>query len=296
MADLNVAFPHKTRNFVVHHKTPVIGYLLRLSVRQLLPALVLTLVTFTQALAWGSEGHRVVAEIAEQYLEPAARGQVRELLAVENATSLAAISTWADQVRPQRRSTGPWHYVDIQIGDAKYDAARDCPGNNCLVAKIDELAKVLADRGAAPATRLEALKFLVHFVGDLHQPFHVADNHDRGGNEVIVTFNGRKTNLHAVWDTALLAPAVQGDERAYALALARSLTAADIKAWSSGSTVDWANDTHDVAVRTVYGSLPHGAGMLPPSYAAEALPIANQQLEKAGIRLAVILNATIRSP
>ena len=148
------------------------------------------------------------------YLEPAARDQVRELLAIENATTLASVSTWADQVRPQRRVTAPWHYVDIQIGDATYDPPRDCVGNNCLVAKIGEFAEVLADRSAEPARRLEALKFVVHFVGDPHQPFPVADNHDRGGNEVIVTFSGRKTNLHAVWDTALLAPAVQGDERA----------------------------------------------------------------------------------
>ena len=124
--------------------------------------------------------------------------------------------------------------------------------------------------------------------------FHVADNHDRGGNEVTVTFSGRKTNLHAVWDTALLAPAIQGDERAYALALARSLAAADIKTWSLGSVIDWANDTHDVAVRTVYGSLPHEAGVLPPSYAVEAVPIANQQLEKASIRLAATLNKVFK--
>lgn len=155
----------------------------------LLAAIVLGALAPSHAQAWGSEGHRVVAEIAEQYLEPATRDQVRALLAIENATSLAAVSTWADQVRPQRRVTAPWHYVDIQVGDAKYDAPRDCPANNCLIAKIDEFTKVLADRSAAPTLRLEALKFVVHFIGDLHQPFHVADNHDRGGNEVIVTFN-----------------------------------------------------------------------------------------------------------
>jgi len=264
------------------------------SFRQILLALLLSPLASSLAWAWGNEGHRVVAEIADQYLEPGTREQVRGLLAIENAITLASVSTWADQVRPQRRSTGPWHYVDIQITDGKYDAARDCPSNNCLVAKIDEFIRILADRSVAPTRRLEALKFVVHFVGDLHQPFHAADNHDRGGNEVIVTFNGRKTNLHAVWDTALLAPAVGGDERAYALGLVRSLAASDIKTWAAGSTIDWANDTHEVAVRTVYGTLPPVAGALPPSYAVEALPIANQQLEKAGIRLAATLNSALK--
>ena len=176
----------------------------------LLAAIALVVAPATQALAWGTEGHRVVAEIAEQYLEPETVRQVRELLTIENATSLANVSTWADQVRPQRRATGPWHYVDIQIGDAAYDAGRDCPDSNCVVAKIDEFVKVLADRNASSGARLEALKFVVHFVGDLHQPFHTTDNHDRGGNEILVVFGGRKTNLHAVWDTGLLAPAIQG--------------------------------------------------------------------------------------
>ncbi len=261
--------------------------------KRFLAALALIAANATQALAWGNEGHRVVAEIAEQYLEPNTVSQVRDLLAIENTTSLASISTWADQIRPQRRATAPWHYVDIQITEPIYDAHRDCADENCVIAKIDQFAKVLGDRTALPAQRLEALKFVVHFVGDLHQPFHVADNHDRGGNEVVVTFNGRKTNLHAVWDTALLAPAIQGDERAYALKLNRSIFPAHIEAWKSGSIVDWTNDTHAFAVRTVYGSLPHEGGVLPSGYAEAALPLANQQLKKAGVRLSGLLNSAL---
>ena len=86
----------------------------------------------------------------------------------------------------------------------------------------------------------------------------------------------------------------KGDERGYALKLVKSITPADVSAWSAGSTVDWANDTHAVAVRTVYGSLPHEAGMLPASYGLEALPLANEQLEKAGVRLAGVLNGALR--
>jgi hypothetical protein len=262
--------------------------------KRILGALILVALSSAQAMAWGSEGHRVIAEIAEQYLEPTAARQARDLLAIENATTLSSVSTWADQIRPQRRATGPWHYVDIPITATAYDVIRDCADGTCIIAKIDQFAKVLANRETEPARRLEALKFIVHFVGDLHQPLHVADNHDRGGNEIIVTFQGRKTNLHAVWDTALLAGVVQGNERAYALQLTHSINNADLDAWRSGSIVSWANDTHDVAVRTVYGLLPHLPGVLPASYAEEALPIARQQLEKAGVRLSALLNALLK--
>src|ERR1700731_4481412 len=144
-----------------------------------------------RALAWGSEGHRIVAEIAEQYLEPATARQVRELLAIENATTLAQVSTWADEIRPQRRETARWHFVDIPIHPppgtpAAYDPGRDCPGNDCVVAAIERFAAVLRDKTAAPRERLEALKLVVHFVGDAHQPLHCADNNDRGGNAIHV--------------------------------------------------------------------------------------------------------------
>src|SRR6202045_5485533 len=107
------------------------------------------------ALAWGSGGHRIAAEIAEQYLEPAAARQVRELLAIENATTLAQVSTWADEIRPQRRETAPWHFVDIPIHPspgtpAAYDPARDCPRGDCVVAAIERFAAVLRDKTAAP--------------------------------------------------------------------------------------------------------------------------------------------------
>src|ERR1700731_3171785 len=144
-----------------------------------------------RALAWGSEGHRIAAEIAEQYLEPAAARQVRELLAIENATTLAQVSTWADEIRPQRRDTARRHFVDIPVHPppgtpAAYDAVRDCPRGDCVVAAIERFAAVLRDRSAAPRRRLEALKFVVHFVADVHQPLHSADDGDRGGNMVRV--------------------------------------------------------------------------------------------------------------
>jgi hypothetical protein len=156
------------------------------------------------ALAWGSEGHHIIADIAEQYLEPATAQQAHEMLALDNVTTLAAVSTWADDIRTQRPETAPWHYVNIPINPPDgtppaYDARRDCPTGDCVVAKIGTFEAVLRDKSAPPRHRLEALKFLVHLVGDISQPLHCADNQDRGGNDVHVDFMGWRTNLHAVW-------------------------------------------------------------------------------------------------
>jgi len=255
--------------------------------------LIVSLLWVSQAWAWGSEGHRIVAEIAEQYLEPGPAHEVRDLLSIDNATTLADISNWADEIRGQRRDTAPWHFVDIPISASAYDPTRDCSRGNCVVAKIDEFIAELRDRKLSGSERLEALEFVVHFIGDVHQPLHASDNNDRGGNEIKVEFRGHRTNLHAVWDTGILAPAVRGDERGYALRLVNSITPGEIAKWRGGSVADWANDSHALAQRVIYGDLPHEPGPLPTNYERAALPVVNEQLEKAGVRLAAVLNAIL---
>jgi hypothetical protein len=134
---------------------------------------------------------------------------------------------------------------------------------------------VLHDKAAPARQRLEALKFVVHFVADIHQPLHCADDGDRGGNRVRVIFLGRNTNLHAVWDWGILAPAVAGDERAYALQLVRSIKRDDIARWRGGSTASWANESYGIARRLIYGEWSHAPGPLPASYETAALPVVN---------------------
>jgi hypothetical protein len=253
-----------------------------------------------KSMAWGFEAHRVIAEIAEQYLEPQTARQIRNLLAIENVTTLAEVSTWADEIRPQHPETRPWHFVDIPIhpgtGETKgYVAARDCPHDDCVVAKIEEFERILANRQAPERQRLEALKYVVHFVADVHQPLHASNNNDRGGNDVAVTFMGHQTNLHAVWDRGIVAPAVKGDERSYAMQLTREITRTERRRWPRGSAISWANESHRIAARMIYGKLPH-SGTLPDDYEAEVLPIVTKQLERAGIRLATVLNASLRQP
>ena len=264
----------------------------------LVAAFVLLVASNVSAFAWGYEGHRIIAEIAEQFLEPETAHHVRDLLAIENLTTLAEVSTWTDQIRPQHPETRRWHFVSTPIhpnaGDPSgYDAARDCPQHECVVAKIEEFERVLADPQASERQRLEALKYVVHFIGDVHQPLHASNNDDRGGNDVAVTFLGQQTNLHAVWDSAIIGPAVKGDERAYALRLAGVITLTDRQRWSAGNAVSWANESYGIAVRMIYGPLPH-SGTLPDSYETEALPTVNQQLSRAGVRLAMVLNECLR--
>ena len=250
------------------------------------------------AFAWGYTGHRIIAEIAEQFLEPETAHKIRELLAIENVTTLAEVSTWADQIRVQRPETAPWHYVNIPVHPASdetsgYDGRRDCPNGACVVAKIQQFKRVVADRQASGRERLEALKFVVHFVGDVHQPLHASNDHDRGGNDVTVTFMGRRTNLHAVWDSGIIEPAVRGDEHGYAVRLTRNITQAELSQWSQGEPISWANESHDVATSAVYSELQHAAA-LPESYEGQALPIVNKQLQRAGVRLAKVLNVCLR--
>lgn len=215
---------------------------------------------------------------------------------MKNATTLAEVSTWADDVRGQRRETARWHYVDIPIHPpvgtpAGYEAVRDCRRRDCVVAKIDEFAAELRDKAAPPRRRLEALKFVAHFVADVHQPLHAADDGDRGGNDTHLILLGQHTTLHALWDSGLLALAGVGDPRAYALKLAQSIKPAGAARWRDGTAAEWATESHEIAKR-VYGES-HDARELQIFYEQDFLPVVNAQLEKAGVRLAAVLNAAL---
>src|SRR5262249_30474310 len=127
-----------------------------------------------QVRAWGPEGHAIVAEIAEARLTDAAKTQIAQLLAADDsgAQHIDQIASWPDAIRQARPETGPWHFVDIPLDAAKYDASRNCDQGNCVVQAIQKFVGVLRDRNQDKAARLEALKFIVHFVGDIHQPLH----------------------------------------------------------------------------------------------------------------------------
>jgi len=245
-------------------------------------------------MGWGPEGHNLVARLADAFLTAAAREQVAEILGP--GVTLASVSSWPDQIRLSRPETGSWHYIDIPISLPHLDLKRDCPQGDCVIVKIEDFAKVLGNPAAKLEQRREALMFIVHLVGDMHQPLHCSDNHDRGGNEVQTNFFGQSMNLHSVWDSALLAR--MGEEDTLFAAFSNDLTPERQKKWARGTVEEWAEQAHQAAQKIVYGKLPEVASGSPEpigeAYERTADALIRQQIEKAGVRLAALLNATLR--
>jgi hypothetical protein len=245
------------------------------------------------ALAWGPEGHSLVARIADAQLTPTARTRVAAILGKD--VSMASISTWADQVRRSRSDTGPWHYIDIPIDQPSIDMARDCPKDACVVAQIEAEMAALRETATPPEQRREALMFLIHFIGDMHQPLHSSDNKDKGGNGVRVLFFDRPWNLHSVWDGGIL-NRMGKEEDLYPVLLKDAKK--HYKKWSKGTVRDWAEESHKESQKVVYGKLPKPAeganALLGPAYELPAEPLIRLQIEKAGDRLARVLNETLK--
>ena len=269
------------------------------------------------ALAWGPVGHALVADIAQERLDPRAAAQVAYLLRQQKGLfRLDQIASWADNNRKEMPDTGAWHYVDIPLHDDGYVAARDCPNGDCIVDKLSQQAKVLADTSATPAARLRALKWVVHLVGDIHQPLHAEDNHDKGGNLVQVQFFGVGTNLHSVWDGRVInrkldlqvGPNYTIDPtavRSKALQLNASITPAEQAKWAPHGTfgqlpsevVVWADESHRLAQEVAYVDIaqPHGDAWS-QRYENRAWPVIETRLKQAGVRLADVLNEALAKP
>jgi hypothetical protein len=225
-------------------------------------------------------------------MTPSAKARMSATLRPREA--IAALASWPDEIRLRRKDTEPWHFVNIEITRSGLDMTRDCSHNNCVVAKITDFRKLWRDGNASRRARREALLFLVHFVGDLHEPLHCADNHDRGGNNLHVAFFGEVMNLHKVWDADLLNRL--GAEDALFRTLSRAITPDKRTEWSAGTIEDWAGESFRAAKDVVYGDLPDtprgGIPQLGEAYERAADPVVEQQIEKAGVRLAAILNET----
>ena len=241
-------------------------------------------------LAWGPEGHEIVARIAAREMTPAARTEVEALLSGDAAVMMSANANWADEIRQDRPETAAWHFVDIELGATRYVPARDCPHRDCIVAQIEKDRRILANRRAPLSDRIEALRFLIHFLGDIHQPLHASDDHDRGGNDVAVRLGRYRTSLHHLWDGDLVTDL--GDDPARVAAQIDShFSRAQKQAWERGTPADWAFESFLIAEHDIYAPL-HGRKfvVLPRNYGAREAPIVRAQLEKAGLRLAYVLD------
>jgi hypothetical protein len=246
------------------------------------------------ASAWGRGGHRAICVTAWSDFSEDTRAQVRSLLDLQGADQFAEACFWADDVRLKRPKTGPWHYVNIPKDARSIELERDCRAPaSCLIEQIERQAVRLSS-GAPKWERAEALKYLAHFVGDLHQPLHVGFAEDRGGNEISLRFLGRKTNMHALWDWGLLETPAPPADVTYPH-LKAALHKLQRSRWSKGSVHDWAQETLWVMRAPATGYVGNPGGLdFGDVYVSQNQPVARAQIEKAGLRLAALLNSLFK--
>ena len=296
------------------------------------------------AWGWGCTGHQVVAVIAEKHLNPHARDMVAQILAAgpidpalrrfcgaNTLDAFADSSTWADDQRSIQPATAGWHFIDIPRGVAKGDIASYCPPSiSCITSAIDDQMAILRNINASAQARADALRYIIHFFGDLHQPLHATSNNDLGGNCVPVSFFGAAPqeknvakesyapNLHGIWDTDIVERFANGQTPQQFADEMGIRFKARIPTWlrERVDVVSWAWDSHQIAEDTVYGALPTKVAIEAPvevnacsddqhistrmlslheqigaDYQAAAEGVIQEQLTKAGIRLAAALNA-----
>ena len=291
--------------------------------KRLIRPLALALLLAAQpASAWGDYAHRLTGRIALAQLTPAARAEVRRLWRAEprlntplcRLRTMEDASVWPDCVRALYRDrfafSAPWHYQNISVC-GPFDISAKCPNGDCVTAQIPRQQAILADRSRPAAERLQALAFLVHFVGDMHQPLHIGDKGDRGGNDVPAAYGHKapdRMNLHWIWDGDLA-------ERALTEPPAitfRSITPAQARAFTAGlaetRVADWAREAWEISRTIAYPELqaypdscPIAANarkalpraVVTPAYISKATPDVRTQVSKAGTRIALLINEAL---
>jgi hypothetical protein len=277
-----------------------------------------------QALAWGDDGHKTVALIAQQCLSQSAKKTIAAMLAADTdgltQHDIASEATWADKYRDENnrkdhyQETQNWHFVDTEISSP--DLTTACFGRPalppgtlasngdakaCAVDKIEQFETELAAPGTDAEERLFALKFILHFVGDVHQPLHSSDNHDYGGNQVKVTVDGSKhksaDELHGFWDVQFV-DGVAKPPTVLAKKLLAQISPAQAASWVQGKPEDWSMEAFMISKQDAYGSPPLSKATprhLDAAYVAQAEKDVTLQLSRAGIRLAYVLNQSLGS-
>jgi len=246
------------------------------------------------ARAWGGDGHRIVCAIAWDELRAVTRKRVQSLLDIQTREQFADICNWADEYRPTHLETAPWHFVNVPKGATSVDVERDCKEpRSCAVAQIDRQADILKS-SASKEDRAMALKFIGHFVGDIHQPLHAGYAEDRGGNRIRGEFMGKKMDMHELWDTALIASKHRPWSE-IARSLRSKVTARKRGEWNRSTPNDWANEALTAALSSTiqYGDQSKGF-VWGADYARENMPVVHERLTQAGVRLGHLLNDTLR--
>lgn len=274
----------------------------------------LALVVASPAQAYWEFGHRTIAQIADANVTPRTRSEVRRLLAqsalLDTPTCPAATiedaSVWADCVKPLKRADGKrrfdyaygWHFQDVNICRA-FDLVPACKDGNCVSAQIDRDVAVLQNRRAPTAARVQALVFLIHFVGDLHQPLHAGEKDDKGGNDIAARYGDyapKRFNLHSVWDGTLAERAITSGP-----SLVRRYPAATRRRVAAGSVAEWSRESWQVARDVVYPSALRGDPCAPSPKSVtldeatieRLVPVARLEVERGGLRLAKLLDLAL---
>jgi hypothetical protein len=241
------------------------------------------------AAAWGGVAHRAIAMLAEQQLAPEAAKEVRRLLALEGTSNLAEVIMWADQIRRMELAGTPEHDVGIPLEADGYDAVRDCE-TFCIVRAIPFYLEILADRSKPDKDRLEALKYVAHLVGDVHQPLHASQ--DGGGQ--MVSFDSKLVYLHLLWDVHIVSATYRTHD------LLATAVAPRVHPLSSCDTAQqWANESHHIAKTFVFSALgpDHRQPiMISEDYASKALPMIEERVILAAARLACVLERALAKP
>jgi hypothetical protein len=255
----------------------------------------------TPALGWGRLGHRLIGHVAADRLSPSARLAVTSIL--EPGESLADASTWADEHKRSIAGSGAWHYVDIPLDHPEYDPrfAGEDPSMGAIVPRLKYFSSVLEDATIPLEDRRVALRFVIHLMGDLHQPLHVGDNHDRGGNQTQVRLYNRGTNMHKLWDFNMIELVSDSEPEWLQILGPRRMTEAQAQTWAlRGSIEDWATESL-VAARAAYQDPETGERIGPGQWLGDAyieanLPVVRDRLYLSGVRLAGTLNRIFVAP
>jgi hypothetical protein len=243
-------------------------------------------------VAWGAAGHRTVAAVAEKHLLPNVSRVVSVFLGSEKMTDVAS---WADEVRNQTeyKNTAPWHFVNLPLGlghDEFVNYVKGLSNDNIYTAILKSEA-TLEDNLASVKARQDALKFLIHLVGDAHQPMHISRKEDKGGNTIQVRFDGKGTNLHSLWDGKLIDHEHLSD--AEMLAVCDKATPGEIKQWQSDSPMQWLWESYQLSSQ-LYKDV-EANKKIDEAYYVKWIPVIHKRINQAGIRLASELNRILKN-
>lgn len=251
-------------------------------------------VTAVVLISWGVTGHRTIGKIAENHLTPQAKAAVQELL---GTATLADVSTWPDEVRsqPEYKHTAPWHYLDLSLGlsYAEFQQKVENMTEENVYSAVLKQEQVLGSSTSTRQEKIEALKYIVHFVGDLHQPMHVSRTEDKGGNTIQLNYEGKGTNLHAVWDSKLL-----DHEGLDYMQLAEKydrVSAKQVKEWQSDPLIKWVWESYQISTKLYAEVYAMSSRSIDDSYYQAHLWIIHERLVMAGVRLAGVLNGIFRN-